>query len=170
MRDKGLHLRNARSEELDEVVQLLKAANQQYKTSVPAPAWESYLKDLEDVHSRLAVSQLIVAEVNKQVVGTITLYMEGSHYSSPKGLPKGWAGIRLLAVHPAHRGRGIGHKLMEECIRRCREHKVVTIGLHTTKFMDIARRMYERMGFRHIPEFDFQPAPGVDVTAYRLDL
>lgn len=169
MRDKGLHLRDARFEESDEVAQLLRVANQQYEVSVPAPAWESYLEDIKDVHSRLAVSQLIVAEVNKRVVGTVTLYLEGSHYSA-QGWPKGWAGIRLLAVHPAYRGRGIGRALIEERFRRCREQSVITIGLHTTKFMDIARRMYEQMGFRRVPEFDFQPAPGVVVTAYRLDL
>jgi hypothetical protein len=36
--------------------------------------------------------------------------------------------------------------------------------------MDIARRMYERMGFVRVPEFDFHPAPGIVVMAYRLDL
>jgi ribosomal protein S18 acetylase RimI-like enzyme len=59
---------------------------------------------------------------------------------------------------------------MDECVRRCRERGIATIGLHTTETMDIARRMYERMGFVRVPEFDFHPAPGVVVMAYRLDL
>jgi len=78
--------------------------------------------------------------------------------------------VRLLAVHPAYRGQGIDRALMEECIRRCRQSKVAVIGLHTTEVMDIARQMYERMGFERFPESDFHPAPGVTVVAYRLQL
>ncbi|MBI4303706.1 MAG: GNAT family N-acetyltransferase [Chloroflexi bacterium] len=162
-------MRDARVEELDEVAQLLRDAYQQYATFVPSPAWEAYLEDISDVRGRLADSQLVVAEVDNRLVGAVTLYLEGLHYSE-RGWPQGWAGIRLLAVHPAYRGRGIGRALMEECIRRCREHGIATIGLHTTEIMDIARRMYERMGFKRAPEFDFQPAPSIVVTAYRLDL
>jgi glutamine synthetase len=33
-----------------------------------------------------------------------------------------------------------------------------------------AIRLYERMGFVRVPEFDFHPAPEVVVMAYRLDL
>lgn len=169
IRTDELHLRDARIEDADKVAQLLLKANQQYEKSIPAPAWESYVEDMMDVRSRLAVAQVIVTELNNLLVGTVTLYLDSSHYSE-QGWPKSWAGIRLLAVHPAYRDRGIGHALMEECIRRCREKGITTIGLHTTALMDIARQMYERMGFRRIPEFDFQPAPEVLVTAYRLEL
>jgi len=30
--------------------------------------------------------------------------------------------------------------------------------------------MYERMGFVRVPEYDFHPAPGITVMAYRLQL
>jgi len=60
--------------------------------------------------------------------------------------------------------------LMEECIRRCRKQGIATIGLHTTEMMDVARRMYEKMGFVRVPELDVHPGPGVVVMAYRLDL
>lgn len=122
-----------------------------------------------DVRSRLAVSELIVAEEHGRLVGTVTLYLEALR-SSQEGWPLDWASIRLLAVHPTYRGRGIGRALMEECVRRCREQGIATIGLHTTELMGVARRMYERMGFRRVPEFDFRPAPGVVVIAYCLDL
>jgi hypothetical protein len=36
--------------------------------------------------------------------------------------------------------------------------------------MDIARKLYEHMGFKRDTEFDFNPAPDVVVMAYRLDL
>lgn len=117
----------------------------------------------------MAAAELIVAELDGRLVGTVTLYLNLSK-PSQEGWPEGWAGIRLLGVDPSYRGRGIGHALMAECLRRCREQSIKTIGLRTNEIMDIARRMYEQMGFTRVPEFDFHPVPGVVVTAYRLDL
>ncbi|MBI4188831.1 MAG: GNAT family N-acetyltransferase [Chloroflexi bacterium] len=164
----GLKIRNARSNELTQVSLLLRDAYQQYQNSFPPVAWRFYLEDIMDVRSRLNASELVIAELNGRLVGAVTLYLDGAH--SQQSWPENWAGIRLLAVHPKYRGLGIGHALMEECIRRCRARGITTIGLHTTRIMDIARDMYERMGFVRVPEFDFHPAPEHVVMAYRLDL
>jgi len=78
--------------------------------------------------------------------------------------------IRLLAVAPAARGRGVGTALMEECLRRARAAGACAIGLHTVDVMEVAVRMYERMGFVPAPETDFSPVPGFIVKGYRRDL
>jgi hypothetical protein len=36
--------------------------------------------------------------------------------------------------------------------------------------MQVAMRMYERMGFVRAPELDFHPDPSITVKAYRLEL
>lgn len=136
---------------------------------MPHPAWENYLENVMDVCSRLKEAELIVAEISGHLAGAVTLYVDSTK-SLQEGWPAGWAGIRLLAVHPAYRGRGIGRALMEECVRRCRSRGITTIGLHTTELMAIARSMYEKMGFKRDTKFDFYPRPGVVVMAYRLDL
>ena len=164
----ALQIRNARPEELDTVSQLLKEAYQQYASSIPPEVWQSYLQDVMDVRSRLNDAELIVAGLNGQLAGAVTLFLRASD-SIEEGWPKNWAGIRLLAVHPDYRNRGIGRALMEECLRRSRARGIHTVGLHTSTIMAIARRMYERMGFVRVPEFDFHPRPGVTVMAYRLD-
>jgi GNAT superfamily N-acetyltransferase len=164
---KGLHLREARPGELDAVARLLRDAYLQYKESLPADVWEYYVQDIMDVRRRLPAAELIVAELDGELAGAVTLYLKSS---SESDWPQGWAGIRLLAVHPACRGRGIGRALMDECLRRCRRQGVRTVGLHTTTMMEVARGMYERMGFVRIPEYDFHPRPDVVVMAYRLDL
>ena len=147
---------------------MLRVAYQQYEDLIPPAAWQSYLEDILDVRSRLVEADLIVAELNTKLVGTVTFY---SNLSYSSGVwPKGWASIRLLAVDPRYRRQGVGRALMDECVRRCRNQGIATIGLRTTKIMDIARRMYEHMGFVRVPEFDFHPASGVVVTAYRLDV
>lgn len=169
MQNKRLFIRNARLDELDEVSLLLKEAYQQYENFIPPERWKSYLEDIIDMKSRLGESDLIVAELDRRLAGSVTLYLDGSG-SFPEAWPRGWAVVRLLAVHPEYRDRGIGRALMDECIRRCRHAGISSIGLHTTEAMDIARRMYERMGFVRFPESDFRPAPDIVVMAYRLQL
>lgn len=161
-----LVIRDARPDELDAVSLLLDGAYQEYEHYLPSSAWQTYLADITDVRGRAETAELIVAELEGRLAGAVTLYLN----TAQLGWPEGWAGLRLLAVHPAYRRRGIGRALMEECLRRCRARGVATIGLHTTAIMDTARRMYEKMGFVRVPEFDFHPRPGVVVMAYRLDL
>jgi GNAT superfamily N-acetyltransferase len=167
--ENGLCLRDARPDELDAVARLLRDAYMEYRKDLPPEAWEGYLADMMDVRGRLGEAELIVAEQDGELAGTVTLYPE-SRGSPQDGWPMGWAGVRLLGVHPSWRGRGIGRALMDECTRRCRERGVRTIGLHTTVMMEVARGMYERMGFVRVPEYDFHPRPGVVVMAYRLNL
>ena len=150
------------------MAQLLTEAYQQYAKIFPAE-WPFYLQDIMNVHSRWGDAELIVADIEKRLVGTVTLYLKKGK-SSREEWPPAWAGIRLLAVRPDYRGQGIGRGLMDECIWRCRKAGVKTLGLHTTEFMDIARGMYERMGFQRVPEFDFHPTSNVTVMAYRLEL
>jgi len=165
----GPRLRDARPDELDRVALLLRDAYLEYEKFLPRDAWEYYLEDIMNVRGRLGAAELIVAELGGELAGTVTLFLEPSA-PSEGGWPEGWAGVRLLAVHPSFRGRGIGRALMDECIRRCRERGIRTIGLHTTMMMEVARGMYERMGFVRIPEYDFHPRPETVVMAYRLDL
>ena len=161
-----IKLRDARPDELEHVAKLLVAAYQEYEEFMPADRWDWYRNDIIDISSRMEDSELIIAEVRNKIAGAVTLFPQGSN----NGWPAGWAGIRLLAVHPDYRGRGIGRALMEECIRRCRERGTKTIGLHTTELMKVSRAMCERIGFERISKFDFHPASDTIVFAYRLEL
>jgi ribosomal protein S18 acetylase RimI-like enzyme len=162
-----IEVRDARPEELDEVAQLLEESYRQYAQIMPPEAWESYRQDIRNVRARLTESQLIVALLDERVAGAVTLYLNGSASLS---WPDGWAGVRLLGVHPSFRGKGVGKELMEECVRRARSAGVKTIGLHTTTAMVVAQRLYEKMGFVRVREFDFHPDEEVVVMAYKLDI
>ena len=59
---------------------------------------------------------------------------------------------------------------MAECLLRARADGATTMGLHTTKLMDVARAMYLRLGFRRAPKYDFHPVPDFTVEAYELKL
>jgi ribosomal protein S18 acetylase RimI-like enzyme len=165
----GISLRDARGDEFDDVARVMADAYAQYIPPNPTGMLLAYRDDVRDVRSRLGESTLIVAEDRGELVGAVTYYPDASAESAG-GWPAGWAALRLLAVHPTARGRGIGRLLTEECIRRARAAGCPAIALHTTELMAVARAMYERMGFARAPERDFRPAPPILVMGYWLDL
>lgn len=162
-------LRAPRADELDEVGAMMVAAYAEYTPPDPPPAWHAYLSEIRDVRRRLDEAVLIVADDAGRLVGAVTYYPDATREPHARW-PSTWAVFRLLAVHPAARGRGLGRQLTEECLRRARATGREAVGLHTTELMRIARAMYERMGFERVPALDFEPMPGFLVMGYRLPL
>jgi GNAT superfamily N-acetyltransferase len=81
----------------------------------------------------------------------------------------GDCGFRMLAVDPAAWGRGVGPRLVDECLQRARAAGRRRMIIGSTTWMTTAHRMYERIGFRRVPELDQQWG---DITgwAFALDL
>ena len=46
----------------------------------------------------------------------------------------------------------------------------VALVLSTDRRMTAAQRLYQRLAFTRLPERDWQPAPGIDLLVYALDL
>lgn len=175
MSDPGIVVvRDAQVEELDDVARLLADSYREYRPGPDTPErlraeFAEYENNIVDVRSRLADAVLIVAEIEGNLMGSVTYYPSRSS-GTGEHWPAGWAGIRLLGVSPRARGRGLGRLLTEECIARARAEGASVVGLHTTRLMVTARRLYERMGFQRVPEYDFVVADDFVVMAYRLDL
>ncbi len=161
-------IRAVRPDELPEIPGLIFEAYKEYESLLPPVAWDHYVRDIVDVEGRLLVSELIVAELEGHLAGAVTYFPDTS--SAQESWPPSWASLRLLAVKPESRGQGIGKALMNECIRRCRESGVATLGLHTVEFMEVARKLYENMGFVRVTDLDIEPGAGITIMAYRLDL
>lgn len=60
--------------------------------------------------------------------------------------------LRMLIVEPAARGRGIGARLVGECVSHARHVGYKKMGLYTSKGLDSARRLYEAEGFQLVKE------------------
>lgn len=143
-------------------------AYRQYAADLTAEEWAEYEHEMRDISSRQEISDLLVAVEDAAILGSVTYYFARSGGGYGDRWPEGWPSIRLLAVPPAYRGRGLGRALTQACIDRARAEGAPGIGLGTTKLMEVARAMYERMGFVHTPEYDFEPVPGITVFCYSL--
>jgi predicted N-acetyltransferase YhbS len=169
-------VRDADVADLERVASVLYAANCEFESVLPSTFFQAYLASVLDIESRRE-AQLLVAEHDGRVVGTITLYPDASREGW--GWPASWAGIRAVAVEPSARGLGIGRRLAEECVDRARALGAAAVCLHTAALMAAARTMYERVGFRRAQAFDRDAGelfgvgpiePQMVALAYRFDL
>ncbi|MFB3820159.1 MAG: GNAT family N-acetyltransferase [Candidatus Methylomirabilales bacterium] len=167
----GLRVRDAAPTDRDAIVTVTLSAYREYAALMPE-IWERYRQNILETLAAVEPAAQIVAEQDGRIVGTVLLYPAGSLLADgeDRAATRVHPEVRLLAVAPAVRRRGIGRALMQECMRRARESGATVLTLHTTDLMRAATRLYERMGFRRSPELDFEPAPGVMVKGYYLPL
>jgi ribosomal protein S18 acetylase RimI-like enzyme len=125
---------------------------------------------LRDVANRAATADVLVAEAEGAIIGTVT-FVPGPGPQAEVDDPDA-AAIRMLGVAPEARGMGVGAALVEECIERARKLGRLRVLLDTRQSMEAAHRLYERAGFRRAPELDRRPAEAPDMVllGYRLDL
>ncbi|RBY84016.1 GNAT family N-acetyltransferase [Blastococcus sp. TF02A-26] len=128
----------------------------------------TYLTELGDVEGRAGRAELLVARLDGRVVGSVALVLDGDFGEVTAGPSE--AGFRMLVVDPAARGAGIGELLVRTCLDRARTADKATMVLSTDPRMTAAHRLYERLGFRRLPERDWSPVPGVDLLVYERDV
>jgi predicted N-acetyltransferase YhbS len=187
----AVRVREAHRSDRRAVRGVLLAAYREYAAVLPPDVFGPYLADILDLDARVGgpgglmersgsppvvPGRLLVAEHGGRVVGAVTFYEDAA--GEGLGWPAGWAGLRALGVDPAVRGHGVGRALVDACLEGARAARAPVLCLHTATFMAAAVAMYEAMGFRRAPSFDFEAASHlrlraahpVQLLAYRLDL
>ncbi|PLS18777.1 GNAT family N-acetyltransferase [Bacillus sp. M6-12] len=164
-------IRDAANDELAYIREQRVHSYQEHAAKIPVDHWNALKKAISSEADTLEGVELIVAELDGQVVGSVALFPAKSDayegYLEELDYPE----IRMLSVTPEARGKGAAKGLVSECIRRAEAKGFSSIGLHTGQFMEGAMRLYESMGFKREPKFDFEPAnDGIIVKAYRLTL
>ena len=83
-----------------------------------------------------------IAELNGDRVGSIFLTRKSETMGQ----------LRMLLVEPSARGRGLGARLVGECVSHARQVGFEKMGLYTSKGLESARRLYEAAGFQLVRE------------------
>ncbi|WP_285768791.1 GNAT family N-acetyltransferase [Peribacillus sp. SI8-4] len=157
-------------EDREKVRRLLVESYQQYELEYSDPeAWKGYLKNIQSSVDNPHVDKVLVAKCQQDILGTLQLFQ-----SSEKAYEKPELGIvspiiRLLAVHPQSRGRGIAQELLKASVQYAKSQGASSLYLHSTDKMHKAIKLYEWFGFKRDQTKEFQNHD-ILVKCYRLDL
>ncbi len=103
--------------------------------------------------------RLMLARHDEVVAGCIAL----------RPLDGGACEMKRLYVRPAFRGTGLGRILAERVIAEAREMGYESMYLDTLPSMTGAQRLYEKLGFRDVEPYRFNPVAGSRFMARTLD-
>jgi GNAT superfamily N-acetyltransferase len=112
---------------------------------------------------------VLVAELDGEVVGTVTYVEPGDDEWEGRAEPEGDCAFRVLAVAPQVEGRGVARALVQACIDRARADGRHRLVITSMAWMGRAHRLYERLGFDPRPDLAVR-FPSGDGVAYTLDL
>lgn len=166
-----MKIRNATNDEIAFIREQRVNAYNEHGKILPEEHWSALKRAISSEADSQEGVELIVAELEGKIVGSVALfppnidayegYIEELDYSE----------IRMLAVAPDARGKGVASALVTECIERTKARGHKSIGLHTGEFMKSAIRLYEQFGFERVPQYDFEPAgDGIIVKGFRLSM
>lgn len=129
---------------------------------------DMYAERLRDTASRAEHADVVVAVVGDEIVGSVTIAAPESKFSDVA--EKGELEFRMLAVAPTARGKGVGSALVRHVLDVAYERGDRAVVISTQSDMVDARRIYDRNGFVPAPERNWEPVPGMELTALVREL
>jgi len=159
-------IRDALTDDLAHIASLLVVSYQVYAEVLTPENWEMMKQNLSSISHVAEQATFIVSSENNRVIGSVAYYSPG--YSERGFFPSDWASIRLLAVLPEYRRRGIGKALTQTCIERGKRDGAEFIGLYTTELMVGAREMYAQIGFQE--DIELRQMLGIRYWRYVMQL
>jgi len=170
----GLQIREIREEEFTTLGQLMVAVYSQlegFPTPEEQPQYYEMLAQIGTFSARKDATVLVALAGEKDLVGGVVYFGDMAQYGSggTATAVTNASGIRLLGVRPDARGMGVGRALTEACIQLAREAGHAEVVLHTTQAMQVAWKLYERMGFERSTDLDFLQGE-LPVFGFRLRL
>lgn len=123
--------------------------------------WDRFAERVGAMASLAGSAEIIVARRSDEVVGAVAYVGPGrprAEFFQPE-----WSIVRMLVVAPDFRGHGVGRALTNACIDRAVRDGAPIIALHTSRIMEVALAMYQRLGFRLAAE-----APAIHGVPYGM--
>jgi ribosomal protein S18 acetylase RimI-like enzyme len=161
-----LQIREVRPDEYEEVGELTITA---YRSLPVDHLWGGYDEEIRQVAERVEGATVLVAVGDGRVLGSVT-YVDDPASPWLEWVEQGEAQMRLLAVDPAERGRGVADALVKDCMRRASKDGRTRLVLHTTAHMEVAQRLYQRLGFVRTPHRDVHEYEEMSFLAYQWEV
>ncbi|WP_067692958.1 GNAT family N-acetyltransferase [Nocardia jejuensis] len=161
----GFEIRQARAGEFDAIGELTVEV---YVGEGHIDPRSDYVAELADTAKRAGLAQILVAVRAGVVAGSLTVARPGTEFADIAR--PGEMEFRMLAVSKGARGAGVGSALVRAVIELARDEGFDAVVLTTMGGMADARRMYDRMGFVHVPERDWFTMAGNPLTVMRMGL
>jgi len=167
-------IRNAQEEEFETLGILMVSVYSQldgFPKPTDQPAYYAMLENIGEFAKKPGVELLVAVNEEGVLLGGVVFFNNMQQYGSggTATSEKHAAGFRLLAVSNDARGLGVGKRLTEACIEKAKEAKMEQVIIHSTKAMQTAWGMYERMGFNRSEDLDFMQGE-LPVFGFRLFL
>ena len=167
-------IREATSEEFSKIGKLMINVYSQlegFPGPKESPDYYRKLKNVGQLTNDPKVKLLVAVSQTGIIGGCVVYFGDMAYYGSGGAATKekNAAGFRLLAVSPKTRGEGIGKLLTKACIGLAKDQNQEQVVIHSTKAMQIAWTMYEKLGFKRAEDLDFNKGE-LEIYGFRLKL
>lgn len=126
-----MNIRNAKTSEMTFIREQRLEAYEEYASKLPQAHWNALKQSiLSDIDLQDGV-EIIVVEMDGELVGSVVLFPPKVIAYDGLGDVLEHSEIRMLAVAPSVRGKGVASILVTECINRTKWKGLSSIGLHT---------------------------------------
>jgi ribosomal protein S18 acetylase RimI-like enzyme len=136
--------------DFDAIADLNVEAYREFAGRMSPDGWSGMEASLRAIDARAQSVQFLVMRDHGAIVGSVGYCPAGK--GNPEIFPPDWAAVLLLAVSPAHRGRGVARTLVSACLQCARVDAAKVIGLYTSELMTAAQQLYESFGFHRESE------------------
>jgi len=167
-------IRKAASGEFEEIGKLMVRVYSQldgFPRESEQPEYYKMLANIGEYAIKTGAELLVAVSQEGKIVGSVVYFSDMQYYGSGGTATneKNTSGFRLLAVDLSFRGKGIGKLLIRECIGKAKTLKHDQMVIHSTKAMQTAINMYEKLGFKRSEVLDFMQGE-LPVFGFRLKL
>lgn len=165
-------LNKANKQEFEETKEVLINSYLQYETLFGSEeGFGEYISTIKKSLYNEQIDQVFITkdEADGHVSGTLQLFLNSKKAYQIEGFDVEQPFIRLLAVSPTERNKGIARTLLDGTIDYLKNNGYREVYLHTSEIMVAAVRLYERYGFERFTDFDFHKENRL-VTCYRYKI
>ncbi|MES2589540.1 MAG: GNAT family N-acetyltransferase [Bacteroidota bacterium] len=167
-------VRNAKENEFLTIGELMVKVYSQLEGFPNEKEQVEYYDKLRNIGEILKIdgAELLVAVSSENKIAGAVVYFNDLKQYGPGGIASNEtdsSGFRLLAVDSEFRGKGIAKILIDECLNKAKANKHKQVIIHSTKSMQIAWKMYKKLGFKRSEDLDFMQGK-LAVFGFRLKI